>query len=290
MKKKKNFLNKKNHFSKNYYFFLLNIFKVEATNHGADEVPLFLMKVDIGEGKKVGIKFWRSDDPEEKARGFCLRYNLEETAVGYLTNLLKQRKEDSLKTFKAPNALLNSLTPPDKPQNDDVDYTNHQFYKKGDYKENDKIENFGEIEDDDDLRGSQEEQFRKIVKQKLKDVRMKTDEDFINELNEDHLKINPGLKIHMKGIKRHERELKKAMKRAKEKESEEGERYTFKPSLNQNSMKIVQNKSYLSVDGKRDLDLHSQAAYREEKRAQLKSIYESEKYADCTFSPRINQM
>jgi hypothetical protein len=46
----------------------------------------------------------------------------------------------------------------------------------------------------------------------------------------------------------------------------------------------------MSVDGKRDLDLYSQAAWREEKRAQLKSIYETEKYADCTFSPRINQM
>lgn len=252
-------------------------------------MPLFLMKVNIGEGKKIGIKFWRDDDPEEKARGFCLRYNLEETAVGYLTNLLEKRKEESLKSYKAPNRLINSIKPT-KPANDDVNYTNQNFYKNGDYKEKENIENFKEIEEDDDLRGSQEEQFRKIFKEKLRKKRKQTEDDLIDELNEEDLKINSGLKIHMKGIKYHEKELRKAVKGVKSKEEKELERCTFKPKLNKNSMKIVQNKSYLSVDGKRDLDLYSQAAWRQEKKAQLKSIYETEKYADCTFSPRINQM
>jgi hypothetical protein len=195
------------------------------------------MKVNIGEGKKKGIKFWRGDDAFEKAKGFCKRFKLEEGAAEFLAQLLEKRKAESLKKLNAPNALVSNIAFPDQPV-DDVDYARSNGISSGVM--GDAGTGFGDIEDNDELHGSQTLKFRSLVERKMMEDEEEEEESVLSEIDDKELLINNGLKIHMKGLKLHEKEIKKVVKKKRQAEKEKKVEYTFKPKLNKNSIKIVQ--------------------------------------------------
>lgn len=55
-------------------------------------------------------------------------------------------------------------------------------------------------------------------------------------------------------------------------------------------MRIIQNKSNMSISGRRDIELYSQAASKQKKLETMRTKHEQQKLAECTFSPKINQL
>ena len=211
-----------------------------------DEIPLFIMRVNVGDGKKKAIKFWKDDDPFEKAKGFCTKFKLEEEAVEYLGKMLQKRMQESLKTFNTPNMLVSKIAFPEKP-NDIAEYAPRKKIRN-EYKENENTaETYDEIEDDAELHGSQTLKFQSMVVEKMKEKEQTVEEDEISEIDEKELLINAGHKMHMKGIKRKEREIKRVHKKRKLEKKDKEKKYTFKPKLNANSRKIVKVSDFLSI-------------------------------------------
>lgn len=68
------------------------------------------------------------------------------------------------------------------------------------------------LEEDDDLRGSQENKFQEMLKNKFEDDEDEESEASVQPIDPNDFLINDGYKIHMKGIKVHEREIKKVHK------------------------------------------------------------------------------
>lgn len=112
----------------------------------------------------------------------------------------------------------------------------------------------------------------------------------ISQNNSPEHRVNNGEKMFLKAVKLKQKNMKQNVEKYENFSDLEKDMAlcTFKPSLNKNSIKIVQNKSYLTVDGNKDLDLYGQAAWKLEKMNQKKLQYEETKYADCTFRPSIN--
>ena len=48
------------------------------------DVPLFVMNVNIGQGVKKTIKFWKHNDSASVAEKFCDRWNMDPSAIDFL--------------------------------------------------------------------------------------------------------------------------------------------------------------------------------------------------------------
>ena len=129
-----------------------------------------------------------------------------------------------------------------------------------------------------------------MLKKKWEDEEGEEDSEVsVQEINPSDFLINDGYKIHMKGIKVHERELKRVFKKKKMADKKEEEKYSFKPKLNKKSIQIVQSKSQLSTTP-REVELFNMVQFRKQKKTELKDKWDRKKYQECTFSPRINQI
>jgi hypothetical protein len=112
--------------------------------------------------------------------------------------------------------------------------------------------------------------------------------------------IDNGKKLLMKHLKLKETVLKKdRMKYSNQSQRDHEERIhcTFKPRLCKNSLKIIQDKSYLSVEHdteKNDHDLYGCKRGSSTKNVKLMNPkmrqYEEEKYIECSFRPSVNMI
>lgn len=115
-----------------------------------------------------------------------------------------------MKNYKAPNALVSKIAFPDDPDGSSGIFSGqkigHQIYTGESDEE--------ELSEGDDLRGSQTEKFQDILKKQQEDEEEAAEESeaTVQPIDPDEFLINDGYKIHMKGIKIHEREIKKAVK------------------------------------------------------------------------------
>ena len=79
-------------------------------------VPLFIMNVNIGQGLKKTLKFWYGQESTNVAKNFCKKWNIDSSAIPFLTELLEARKKESLKNYQSPNILVSKIAFPENPE------------------------------------------------------------------------------------------------------------------------------------------------------------------------------
>ena len=104
--------------------------------------------------------------------------------------------------------------------------------------------------------------------------------------------INNGVRILVKNSKLKENTIYKDKLLQDQFDAEIHKNCTFKPKLNKNSIKIVQEKSFSSSrnEGSREFNLYEQAFEKAEKLNIKIRQYEEEKYLECSFRPSVNLM
>lgn len=164
------------------------------------------MNVNIGQGIKKTLKFWVGEESGTVAKNFCKKWNMDGSAIPFLTELLETRKKESLKNYQSPNILVSKIAFPENPVSEKDVFSGQNLYT---------LQNDAEVEDNEDLRGSQEEKFQDILKKKWEHEEAQQTDRTTESIDPNEYLINDGHKIHMKGIKVHERELKKVHKAQK---------------------------------------------------------------------------
>lgn len=250
------------------------------------------MSINLPDLKKKKIVFRRGDIVRKKAQSFCSKHGLEEAAEVYLCTLLEAKRVESLRELKSPNELISSIAYPNKPGA--AKSPSPRSPKKEVLAVSKEIESRADENDDGSLHGNQTQKFNQLLAEKFHGREEKEDNPLEEEAELDiECRINNGHKIHMRGIKKHEKQIKKDIHAKRTEEAKKNdENYSFRPKLNKNSRRIVQekkNESNLSFKNK-DLDLYNQARWLKEKKDQLKVLYESQEMMECTFRPKINQM
>ena len=81
---------------------------------------------------------------------------MDPNAIGFLTGLLENRKKESLKSYKAPNVLVSKIAFPENPDAHKDIFSGHQMQNLVAQSNQSGVE---DLDDEDDLRGSQNEKF-----------------------------------------------------------------------------------------------------------------------------------